>query len=386
MNDFTADQIVARAVAQTALDDFGGNEFREGLDRAIDALARTPLTPSGRARQANRLVADLANRLRIEDWCKSHPEVEAQKVQGPLLVCGLPRTGTTATVAMLALDPRFRFLRRWEGASPIPPPVAGQEDRDPRVVAAREAARNYGQSAMHLFDPDGPEEDLLMLAGLNMRQSYQPLPTPDDYHEWWINDDFGSTYAYMDRVFRLLQSQRPPHQWLLKSPGHIFKLEAFAAQYPNARFVMTHRDPVKVVASMASVYQALFDGDWLSDDAQEGDCIRGAVDKAWTGRRAMTYWSEGIRRGMAARAKIGEHRFIDVYNNDVAKDPIGTFEKMYDELALELDPGLRKRLEDYHRQNARGSHGEHAYTPEEYGLSDAAVRVEFKDYIDRFGL
>ena len=386
MPELSVESLLAEAETSTGLDDFGDNAFREGLEQAVAGFAGVPLTPTGRDRAAAKIVSDLANRLRIQDWCKSHPEVEDQKVEGPLLVCGLPRTGTTATVAMLALDDRFRYPRRWEGVSCVPPPVLGEEDRDPRALAAREEAKNYAAAAMHLFDPDGPEEDLLVLAGIDMRNFYGSYPMPDEYHQWWMDDDFESTFIWHERALKLLQSRRPPHHWLLKAPVHLFKLETFAARYPDAQFVMTHRDPVKIIGSMASVYQSIYDGNWRDLGAADSDCVPGAVDKHWTGRRALTTWSEAIRRGLAARAKIGEHRFIDVYNSDVVRDPIGTFETMYEQLGLTVDGALRTRLEEYHRRNAQGSHGEHNYTPEEYGLSAAGIRAEFKDYVDRFDL
>jgi hypothetical protein len=370
------EQLLAEAVAATGLDDFGGDGFLEGLERNAAAFAKLPLTPQARAAARAKLVADLANRLRIENWATSHPAATVGRIEGPLLVCGLPRTGTTATVAMLALDPRFRFLRGWEATSPIPPPVAGQEDRDPRARAAREAARSYDQAALHLFDPDGPEEDLVMLAGLDMHGLHGAYPMPDDYIDWWLGEDFVSTYAYHERTLKVLQSQRPPSLWLLKAPPHIFKLEAFAARYPEARFVMTHRDPAKLVASVASLYQ----------DFYQRQCLPGSIDKAWTGRRCLDFWAEGARRGLAARERIGDHRFIDVYNSDLVRDPIGTFEKLYDALGWVIDAELRRRLEAYHRRNAQGAFGRHLYTPEEYGLSEPAIRAGFRDYVKRFGL
>ena len=113
----------------------------------------------------------------------------------------------------------------------MPPPVAGEEDQDPRVIAARAAAKDYDKPEMHLFDPDGPEEDLVYFAGLNMRAYHGALPMPDEFLDWWMADDFASTYTCHARVLKLLQSRRPPYLWLLKAPVHVFKLEAFAAQY-----------------------------------------------------------------------------------------------------------------------------------------------------------
>lgn len=378
MEQLSPEQLMAEAVAATGFSDFGADGFREGLERNAAAAATLPITPQARAALRAKLVLDLSTRLRVEAWIAAHPQCQSKPVETPVLVCGLPRTGTTATVAMLALDERFRFLRAWEGGDPIPPPIAGEETSDPRAPKGwGEGWRGAGTSAaMHLSDPNGPEEDLALLAGLDMRNFHGVYPMPDDYMDWWVNDSFASTYAYHERVLRLLHSSRPPQQWLLKAPPHIFKLEAFAAQYPDTKFVMTHRDPAKLVPSVASLYHHLY----------ASRCEPGAVEKAWTGARCLSFWAEGVRRGLAARARIGEHRFIDVWNRDVVKDPIGTFEKLYDALGYPLDATLRAQLEAYHRKNARGSFGEHAYTAEEYGLSDAAIRSAFGDYVERFAL
>ena len=378
MDQFSPEQLMAEAVAATGFSDFGADGFREGLDRNVAAAATLPITPQSRAALRGKLVADLSMRLRIEAWIAARPECQSQPVEGPVLVCGLPRTGTTATVAMLALDDRFRFLRAWEGADPVPPPIAGEEASDPRAPKGWGEGRGGGgaSAAMHLSDPNGPEEDLALLAGLDMRNFHGMYPMPDDYMDWWVNDDFASTYAYHERVLRLLHSRRPPHLWLLKAPPHIFKLEAFATRYPDTKFVMTHRDPAKLVPSVASLYHHLY----------SSRCEPGAVTKSWTGARCLDFWAEGVRRGLAARERIGEHRFVDVWNRDVVRDPIGTFEKLYDALGFDLSPALRDRLAAYHQRNAPGAFGEHAYTAEEYGLSRATIRSAFRDYVERFDL
>ena len=216
---------IARAMAAAGSDDFGPEGWREGLERSLDAFGRMPLTAQARDAAVAKCIADLTRRLRIEQWFKAHPESLEQPVEGPVFVMGLPRTGTTATVAMLALDDRFRFLRGWEGAEPLPPPVAGAEHADPRVLTARAAAASYAKANIHLFDPDGPEEDLAMLAGLHMHSYHGTMPMPEDYLDWWLHQDFTSFYAYHARILQLLQSRRPPHLWLLKSPPHLLRLK-----------------------------------------------------------------------------------------------------------------------------------------------------------------
>lgn len=370
-----AQEALERAVDAAGADDFGPSGFEEGLDRTLAALADLPLTAPARAAGERKIVADLANRLRIERWRTDHPAVAAQPIEGPVLVCGMPRTGTTATVGMMALDDRFRFLRAWEAAQPVPPPRLADEADDPRPLAARAAAAG-GSRAQHISDPDGPEEDLVMLAGLNMHAYNGVYPMPDDFLAWWRDADFASTYRYHRRVLQHLQSERPPHLWLLKAPPHLFKLEAFAAEYPNARFVMTHRDPAKIIPSVSSLHFTL--------NAER--CVPGALDKTTYGPRWLAFWRDGMDRALEARRRIGEHRFIDVWNEDVVARPVETFEALYAKLGFELTDDLRAKLEDYNRRNSRGAFGEHRYTPEEYGTTVDEIRSAFRAYIDRFGV
>jgi len=363
------------AIDRAGSDHFGSSSYREGLERNLAAFAELPLTPAARGAAEARIVADLTNRLRIERHLQDHPAVAAATIEGPIVVCGLPRTGTTATVAMIALDPRFRFLRAWEATEPLPPPVLADEARDPRAIAAR-AAADYSNQAQHLSDPDGPEEDLAMLAGLDMRSYHGAYPMPDWYTRWWIDADFGSTYAMHAKVLQVLQSRRPPHLWLLKSPPHLFKLDALAAQYPNARFIMTHRDPAKVIGSVSSLHHRL----------HRERCPSDALDPVSYGPKYLEFWREGIDRGLAARERIGDERFFDVSNEDVVRRPIETFEAIYDFLKMPLGDELRSKLEDYVATNARGAHGAHRYTASDYGITEAEIRERFGDYIDRFGL
>jgi hypothetical protein len=367
---------IAQAIGLAGSDDFGPDGWQEGLARSLEAFPRLPLRPEALAASSGKLVHDLAMRLRIVQWLKDHPQIEEQPVEGPVFVIGLPRTGTTATVGMMALDERFRFLRAWEGASPMPPPVAGEEDRDPRLIAARKAAADHARPHVHIADVDGPEEDLAMLAGLDMRSYYGTLPMPDDYIDWWLNSDFSSFYAFEERVLKLLQSRRPPYLWLLKSPPHLFRLREIARQYPRAKFVMTHRDPARVIGSVASLHAML----------HEERCLPGTIDRRQIGPRHLALWSEGMRRFLSVRDEIGEDRFVDVKNDDVVSRPIETFERVYAHLGMAISPDLAGRLADYNSRNAPGSFGQHRYTAEEYGLTDAGIRAAFRDYVDRFGL
>ena len=373
MTALTPAEVMARAVAVAGSSDFGAPGFEEGLARSLDAFARLPLKPAFLDTAMDRVVQDLANRLRIEQWYAAHPEVEAQVVEGPVLVCGLPRTGTTATVGMLALDPRFRFPRMWEMLEPVPPPVI-DDAIDPRAIAYREAIQGTSRASQHISDPDGPEEDMVGIAPLNMHAYHGAFPMPDDFLAWWLGENFASTYRYHRRVLKLLQSQRPPPLWLLKGPVHLFWLDAFAAEYPEAKFVWTHRDPASVIPSLASLQHTLY--------AQR--CVDGTLDELREGPKALAFWSEGMRRALAAREKIGEHRFIDVWNRDVVARPVDTFAALYDRLGLAFAPEHKAAVAEYSSRNAQGAFGEHRYTAEEYGLTRDVIRQSFRSYVERF--
>ena len=139
---------------------------------------------------------------------------------------------------------------------------------------------------------------------------------------------------------------------------------------------MTHRDPVKVIASVSSLHTML----------HEERCLPGSIDPLTIGPHHLALWSEGMRRGLAARAEIGEHRFIDASNDDVVRHPLQTFERIYEFLGMPVTPALQQKLQDYNSRNAPGNFGKHAYSPEQYGLTRQAIRSAFGDYIDRFGL
>jgi hypothetical protein len=372
----TGARALESAVEATGFEDFGPDGYQEGLERTLEAFEVAPITANARDAAGLRTIVDLATRLRVEQWYKERPEIAKLPIEGPLLVCGLPRTGTTATVGMMALDERFRYLRAWEAVAPIPPPRRGEEMDDPRLLAAHRRAQNYSKRSQHIHDPDGPEEDLALLAGLNMHAYHGRYPMPQSFLDWWMAEDFASTYAYHRRVLTLLQSERPPYLWLLKAPVHIFNLDAFAAEYPQARFIMTHRDPAKVIPSVSSLFFTM----------HSEHCTPGVLNKLSFGPPLLEFWRKGMRRALEARCRIGEHRFIDIWNDDVVAQPIETFRKLYDWLDFELKPDLAAKLEDYRRRNAPQGSGKHRYSAQEYGLTDTRIRSAFSDYVERFRL
>jgi hypothetical protein len=369
------DVLLAEAVEQTGLSDFGPGDFVEGLEVLLESLRRDAgLAASTDAAVLGDIRMRLVTRLKVEAWLRDHPGSDSLPVRGPVDVMGLPRTGTTALANMMSLDPQFRCLREWEQMQPIPPPVLADEPTDPRYLAAivRHDALPGHLRAMHLYDVDATIEDSHVL-GMAFHGQQYTMPVYG-YHAWWRAADSTDAFAYHRRVISLLQSRRPPDLWLFKSPHHKFHLEAIVAAYPDVRFVMTHRDPTRVVPSYASLVSALF------------PAAKAEHDMHRLGRELSVHLREGAEHAMEARARLGERRFLDVQHPEIDRDPLGTLRRVYQFLDLELRPDVEAAVGDWHVANRTGTHGAHRYSAEQFGLTTAQLRCDFDFYIRHFDI
>jgi hypothetical protein len=365
------------AIRECELTDFGPSTYRGGFERFLQSLgedARLPDEALG-AVLAN-LRRLLCNRLQIEAWLTDHPEVTDVPVEGPVAITGIPRSGTTALADMMSLDPGFRPLRGWEQMAPCPPPVLGEEADDPRRVEAARGQERMKQErpeqmAMHLYEVDATTEDTNVLA---LEGRAQNAPTPvTGYHIWWRESSMTDAYHYHYRVAQLLHSRRPPTSWLFKSPHMSFHLEDFVEAYPDARFVLTHRDPVKAVPSWVSFVTSLF-----SPGARE------VTDPVAYGRHLAAHLAFGAERSIEARKRLGGERFLDVHHHEFVADPMGTIERIYGWLGRDLTSQVRDDMVAWEERNRSGSHGQHRYTLEQFGLEAGQLRQQFAAYIDYF--
>jgi Sulfotransferase family len=371
----TGDELIATAMQKSGLTDFGPGDFRDGLDNLLASLERDgDLDPAADSRVIDDLLRRLVNRLEVEAWYRSHPEIERLPVSGPVDINGLPRTGTTALANMMSLDPQFRCLRGWEQTSPCPPPTIESEADDPRRIAAAKSNEQLPPEAkaLHLYDLDATMEDTELLGMAFHGQGYT-LPV-FSYHAWWRHADLVPTYQYHRRVVKLLQSQRPPNLWLFKAPHHMFHLEAIVAAYPDVRFVMTHRDPAKVVPSYVSTVNMFF-------PRPDGE-----RDMRRLGREVSEHLRDGMQNTIAARDRLGEERFIDVHHRELVADPFGTVRRVYEFLELPLHEAVVQSLTGWQQRNQPGAHGMHRYTAEQFGLDVAQIRRDYDFYIHRFGV
>jgi hypothetical protein len=374
-----APDLEAQVVEHTGLEDFGDHDFREGLDVLTESLTtQADLTELGEGILSLRLRMLLSNRLRIEDVYRRHPTIVAGVVEGPLVIIGLPRTGTTALSQLVSADPQIRSLRLWESSDPVPPPEAATEDTDPRIEeTARGLEAMYSafprMQSMYFQTATGATEcqDLL---GMAFRTAhFDGMAHVPRYTEWVTDCDMAPAYRYHRRVLQLLQWRFPPRLWHLKTPVHMLALDSLLETYSHAKFLWTHRDPAEVLGSVCSL--VAYTRSWVSD--------RVDADLA---PQQVELWAEALARAMAFRRHVGEERFADIHFSDLNADPVGTVERAYDQLGLVLDEDGRRHMARWAAQNPRGAHGTHEYSPEEFGLDLPATRRRYSFYIDRFGI
>jgi hypothetical protein len=375
----TVSELLQRAQAATALEEFGEDSFREGLEILVaSAEAEARLTQQGRAAFEMQVVEHLGNRLQVEHWYHLHPEIDAQEIVAPLIGLGLPRTGSTALSCLLAADPAVRSIRNWEAQQPCPPPESATQDNDPRIEKSKLVLerRNRLFPRMKMLVPStttSPTECQTFMACDFKSQLFQAMFQVPSYIKWLNHDaDLVPTYRYVKRVLKLLQWHCPPIRWRLKNPSHCLFIDALNEVFPDARFWMTHRDVASVIPSVADLYYELTKA--FSD----------AVDRPWLGRVTADFCELGMRRMMAFRDAGNDHRFIDIYFAPFQQNPFPSIAQIYAFLREEFTPQARAKMEAWRRETPRDKHGGHGYDPAAFGLDLAQLRRRFAFYAERF--
>ncbi|MDG5484077.1 sulfotransferase family protein [Mycolicibacterium gadium] len=366
------DDLTGAAVQRTGLDDFGDDSFREGLGILVRALGEEArLNARGEAFVYDRIGLHLCQRLQVEDWYRRHPEIDDEQIEAPLFGLGLPRTGSTALSFLLARDPHVRYLRSWESTRPCPPPSTVQGD-DPRIP--RQARPVVVGSRQHVpNDVEGPMECLDLMALDFKSQMFQAFAQIPSYSDWLLDRaDFTSTYHYERRVLKLLQWGEPTRPWRLKSPAHVISLDFLDRVFPDARFVMTHRDPTDVMLSVADVYADIVSG--FSDD----------VDRRYLGALNVKQWSTGIDRVLEFRAGGADDRFYDIDFRAMQDDPIGEVRRLYAWLGTPVSNEFEDGMRAWWIENAENREPHPKADPQAFGLDPNAIRPLFAAYVDTY--
>jgi hypothetical protein len=370
--------LLDQARERTGLRDFGDGYFLEPLERLVDSINReSRLSEVGKVAGPEYLIHQLVNRLQIESCYAHHPEMEQEVIEAPVFGIGMPRTGSTALGFILSLDRNTRVLRDWEAHQPCPPPESATQFSDPRIAATQASNEAFEALVPQLQSMlpravQGPTECYYLLTLSFATPALETFFNVPSYSAWASSSafDMEPAYRYHLRVVKLLQWKCPPRRWFLRTPPHLFGLDALLKVYPDARFVMTHRDPVKSVPSMCS-FMHEFRRAFV--DNPEPDIFGPAQSKLW----ATT-----LQRALDIRSRTGEGRFFDVSHRRQTIDPAEQVRTMYAKLGWHYDEALERRILAWQEHNPKGKH---QVNPAFFGLNSSEIAGQYRFYTERFG-
>lgn len=384
--DFSEESILQAARERTGLNDFGADDFRERLRVLREEWDGDPeITPLARNTLRSYLVRYASNRLLIHDTLKRHPEILDQKIEAPVIVLGLPRSGTTHLVNLLAADDRFHSLPLWESYEPVPLPGEGllPDGTDPRYqrcAAAWEGMKATTPliAAMHPMEPEHIHEELELMGPDFASYNFEWLTLSPRWRDHYYAHDQTPHYEYMKNVLKLLQWQRsqagqPDKRWVLKCPQHMEQLPVLKKVFPDATVVITHRDPVAVIQSSVTM-----------------QAYSQRINRRHVATEALIhYWTDRIEHLLRACVRDREllapaHNF-DSYFHTFMADEMGTVAQVYAKAGMELTPGARGRLDRYIADHPRGKEGKVIYNLErDFGVAPERLRERFRFYFERF--
>ena len=381
--DLSVDAVLSAAVERTGLDDFGPDDFLERLGLWLAETDENPeRTALGRFSLYNDCVRAAANRLWIRDLLERHPEIHEQEIERPIIVVGLPRSGTTHLVNLIAADQRLRSMPLWEGQQPVPDPreKPGPDGVDPRYTRSAVAWEGFRTSSpliavMHPMNPDHIHEELELLLPDFTSYNQEWVTRAPRWRDYYLAHDQTRHYAYLKTVLKILQWYRPRERWVLKSPQHLEQLGPLVKTFPDATIVMTHRDPVSVIQSSATM---LAYGARMSYTQPRPE---------WY----FEYWSDRIRRLLEAsvrdRLLVPADRTIDVLFHEFMADDLAMVERIYEVARLSMTNEARAQIGAYLAGHQRGQAGQVVYdVRKDFGFEPSEVRSSFDFYSDRFAI
>jgi hypothetical protein len=375
-------ELMAAARAETGLDDFGPDDFVERLVFLCQVMRdQGGFNGAGVMQQHVFILGLLKNRLLIEELLRRHPEIAEERIVAPIIICGLPRTGTTHLHNLMSSDPALRSLPYWEGLEPVlaESEQTGPGEPDPRL-ARTDMALSFLNTAlpyfnrMHEMTVEHTHEEIQLLAidfSTMLFETTAPMPA---WRDAYLTRDQRPSYTYMLKVLKVLQWLRGGTRWVLKTPQHLEQFPALVDVFPDATFVVTHRDPVSVTASMVTMI------------AYTARLTRDRVDLVAMG----AYWSDRLermlRRCADERDALPADRTIDVRFGEFMADDLAMVARVYDLAEQPLDDRAREAMASFMAAHPRGRHGAVEYDLAQFGLDAAERRHALSFYTDRFGV
>jgi hypothetical protein len=364
---------------RAGMTDFGAWPIEEPLERLMRAYqSEAALTTLGRVTVRELIVSLLENLLHLEAERARTPGITDRRIEAPVFIIGLPRTGTTLLHGLMSEDPDNRVPRTWEVMFPATFPNTEQGiDSARRLTASRLAWANRLApqfKTIHPIAPDLPQECIAITAQVFMSIQFHTTHDVPSYETWFENNSQRLGYDFHYRLLQHLEARRPGQRWVLKAPGHLFALDDLLARYPDAKIIQTHRDPLRVMASMASHATVLRRA--FSNSANPE---RIAAD--WTER-----WAQALRKFLAIRDRSSPQQFLDLGYDDIENSPLETVERAYAFLGWRLSDTARAAMRRFLDANPKNKHGVHRYSLAQYGLDREAEMRRFGDYCARFNI
>jgi hypothetical protein len=395
---FSADAMIAEARRATGLSDFGDDGFVEPLRQFLRSCATEgDLGVVGRIATTWDVNRFLCNLLRLRAAEVATPSIADEPIERPIFITGLPRSGTTFLHTLLMQDPANDVPRVWQAIYPYPDAATGQGGRDRRIATVNRQLAAFRRLApafasLHPLDATSPQEcaeiTAHVFASLRFDTNYQ-VPS---YRDWLDRNGHLDAYRFHRRFLQHLQHQARQHQassgqtpsgarrWVLKCPDHVFALDAVRAVYPDARIVFVHRDPLKVLASVARLTEVV------------RRPFTRHLDPLQLGRQESLRWHAGVERMIAACSEAqgsdqaGTAPIHHVHYLKLVADPVGTLDALYGHFGLELTPAAADGVRRQVRQKPHGGYGEHHYRFADHGLDPVDERRRFARYMDFFGI
>ncbi|MEE6134898.1 sulfotransferase [Mycobacterium sp. 050128] len=383
-NVATPDDVFKLASQRTGLTEIDSDSWRDGLQLILDDLNNSPaFTRYGRERILTDSTAALGRRMQVHGYIQEHPEVLDAPVERPLVVLGMPRTGTTVISYLLDQDPGRRSLLHWQCVDPIPPAPTERLRTDPRCLALLEEQRKILEMVTqakvplpHWEDADGPTEDMFIHNQDFKGLSWDSFLSSARYSEWLFDEtDMTSTYEYQKRYLQVLQSTAPG-AWSLKMPSHSVHIEALLKVFPDARLVWAHRDPYKATGSLANLWKLPKGMTHYPE----------AVDLEAMGRNAMWQMRYHVDRPLRARERIGDERFFHMYYHEMMRDPMDVMRRLYEWAGDPLTAEAEARMCNWLAEHPQDRFALNSYSLDQYGLSVEQLEPVFAEYLDTFDI
>lgn len=383
--NLSTEAVLDAALAKAdGLKDFGAEDFIKRLEVQIQSVSEDPnLNNLGALGVFNEWVLYAENRLRLIRLWQDYPQIERETIDSPVIIAGLPRSGTTHLVNLIASDKRFRAMPLWEARRPVATGDNTKPERttdNPRYQLCAEEWQRMSAtlpllSVMHPMHPDHIHEEIELQCADFSTYILEWLAYVPRWRDYYFSQDQTPHYAFMKKGIQTLQWYSARERWILKSPQHLEQLPVLRKTFPDATIVVTHRDPVSVIASAATMFAY-------------GARMRCAqVDT----RAIGNYWVDRVEHLLRAcvrdRDNIPAAQSVDVLFHEFMGDETGTLEKIYQTAGVDLSDTARTEHASYIAQHARNKHGQMAYRLKEYfDIDPEALRERFDFYYRRFSV